>query len=400
MISVNEALERILIKIAPVPSETVSLTEGAGRVLVSDLVARRTQPPFDVSAMDGYAVRAKDVTEASAILELVGESPAGSSYQGEVCAGKAVRIFTGAPVPSGADSIVIQENVTPLDDQRVQMMAPAELGRHIRRRGIDFLEGEIGLRGGQLLSARDVGLAAAMDVPWLEVTRKPRIAILATGDELTLPGDPTSQDQIVSSCPYALGSYINQWGGEAVHLGIARDNEQSLKRAAEGAHGMDLFVTIGGASVGDHDLVRDVLAEVGMNLEFWRVAMRPGKPMMFGEINGMPLLGLPGNPVSCIVCAVLFLKPTVGALLGRNRSELAPTFETARLGKKLSPNANRQDYIRATLEHHEEDQFIATPFDLQDSSVMSVLSAADCLIVRAPLAPEASAGDSVQILRL
>ncbi len=400
MISVDDALDRILTTITALPPETVSLTQGAGRVLAADVVAQRNQPPFDASAMDGYAVRAKDASKVPAILKQVGESAAGSNFDGKVDKGQTVRIFTGAAVPEGADAIVIQEDVEVLEGRYVRIDKAAELGRHIRSKGTDFLKGHIGLKRGQMLTARDIGLAAAMNVPWLEVTRKPRISVLATGDELTFPGDPSSEDQIISSSPYALGAFISQWGGESIQLGIAKDNEQSLKQALENGRGTDLFVTIGGASVGNHDLVRDVLGNKGMSLEFWKVAMRPGKPMLFGEIGGVPLLGLPGNPVSCLVCALLFLKPILGALLGRNKSMLIPPIETARLGKNVGANGKRQDYMRATLEHGESGELIATPFKLQDSSVMSLLAAAGCLIVRPPHAPAAKQGQSVNILRL
>ena len=350
--------------------------------------------------MDGYAVRAGDVADASTVLELIGESAAGTDYDGKLAAGQTVRIFTGAAVPDGADAIVIQEDVTALANNQIKFNDPAIRGRHIRRKGIDFLKGDTGLSQGQMLSARDLGLAASMDLPWLEVTRKPKIALLATGDELAFPGDVSSPDQIISSSPYALGAYLQQWGADSVQLGIARDNEQSLKRAAESARGTDLLVTLGGASVGDHDLVRDVLSDMGMTLEFWRVAMRPGKPMMFGDINGVPLLGLPGNPVSCLVCALLFLKPIVAMMLGQGKTKHENSLEAAKLGKDLPANGKRQDYMRATLERDDHGDLIATPFELQDSSVMSLMATADCLVVRPPFAPAAQQSESVKILRL
>ena len=401
MLSVAEALARITAAFAPLPAETVGLAEALGRVLAEDVAARVTQPPTDVSAMDGYAVRAADVAQITdgmpARLEVVGRAPAGAAHDGSVEPGQAVRIFTGGPLPEGADAIVIQED-TETEGDTVIVKEGAPEGHYVRPAGLDFRAGEVGLAAGRLLSARDVGLAAAMDRPWLRVHRRPRVALLATGDEVVLPGDPRGPYQIVSSNGFSLAAFVQACGGQAIHLGIAPDDVAALETLVEGARGADLLVTTGGVSVGEHDLIRDALDRKGLDLDFWRIAMRPGKPLLFGRIGETPILGLPGNPVSSLVCATLFLRPAIEVMLGRKGGNQAP--ETAILGADLGANDRRQDYLRARIEVDSAGRRRAVPFARQDSSMLATLAQADCLIVRGPLAAPAKAGEVVEIVPL
>ena len=396
MISVEEALGRIVGAFEALPAETIGLSEGLGRVLAEDVVARVTQPPHDVSAMDGYAVRAADVAEAPVSLEVVAEIAAGSAFEGRLESGQAARIFTGAPLPAGADSIVIQEN-TEAGDGSVRVLQGAAAGRYVRPAGLDFKTGDVGIAAGRRLTSRDIGLAAAMNRPWLKVRRKPRIAILSTGDEVVLPGEPLGANQIVASNGFSLAAFVAAAGGQPLHLGIAADDRSALEATLDQAAGSDLLITSGGASVGKHDLVQAALVEKGMDLDFWKIAMRPGKPLMFGRLGATPVLGLPGNPVSGLVCALLFLRPAMAALLGL---ETEDPRETARLGAPLGANDERQDYLRARLESDSEGRLTALPFERQDSSMLATLARADCLVVRPPHAPPAEAGESVAILRL
>jgi molybdopterin molybdotransferase len=381
----------------PLGGEFVSLAEAHGRVLAEDVVARRTQPPFAVSAMDGYAVRAADVAHVPVELKVVGSVPAGQRYDGALAAGQAVRIFTGAPVPDDADAIVIQEDTDRIGD-RVTVKEGAAAGKHIRPGGLDFKEGAVGLKAGRRLTARDVGLAAAMNRPWLLVHRRPRVAILPTGDEVVMPGDPVGPNQIVSSNALALGALIEGIGAVALQLPIAPDDSASLQRIAEGASGADLLVTTGGASVGEHDLVHDALGRTGLAIDFWTVAMRPGKPLMVGRFRDTLMIGLPGNPVSTLVCGLLFVKPAIERLLGLDTTAVPPA--TARLKTGLRANDRRQDYLRAKLTRGADGILEAEPFRMQDSSMMSLLAAADCLVIRAPHAPAAEPGERVEIIPL
>ena len=397
MISVEEARRRLLAPLAPLGAEQVALSEAVGRVLAEDVSARRTQPPFAVSAMDGYAVRAADVASVPARLKVVGSVPAGQAYAGTVGRGEAVRIFTGAPVPSGADAIIIQED-TERDGDIVTVREAAPEGHYVRPAGLDFRAGDVGLRAGRRLGARDVGLAAAMNRPWLLLRRRPRIAILPTGDEVVMPGDPVGPNQIVSSNGLALAALVTQCGGIPVHLAIAPDDSTALQRIASGAAGADFLVTTGGASVGEHDLVRDALQASGLTLDFWKIAMRPGKPLMVGRYRDTPMLGLPGNPVSTLVCGLLFLKPAIERLLGLAAAAAPPV--RARLAVALPANDRRQDYLRATLARGPDGTLEARPFDKQDSAMMSLLARADCLVLRQPLAAAAAQGESVEIILL
>ncbi len=364
-------------------------------VLAEDVAARVTQPWAPVSAMDGYAVRAEDVASLPAVLEQVGAVPAGQSHAGTVGPGQCVRIFTGAPLPDGTDTVVIQED-TAAEGDRITARDCEGKGAFVRPAGLDFSAGDVLLHEGRVMSARDVGIAAAMNHPWLRVRRRPRVAILATGDEVVMPGDPIGPNQLVSSNGLALSALVTACGGIPVNLGIALDSRESLSRMAAGAAGTDLLITTGGASVGEHDLIRDVLGDRGLELDFWKIAMRPGKPLMFGHIDGTPMLGLPGNPVSSMVCGLLFVRPALLALLGMDGADHLTA--TARLGGELPANDRRQDYLRSRLNRDADGQAIATPFDLQDSSVMSGLARADCLVVRPPHAPAALKDDPVEIV--
>ncbi|MFC5355378.1 gephyrin-like molybdotransferase Glp [Azospirillum himalayense] len=398
MLQVGEARTRILAAFTALPAETVPLPDALGRVLAEPAVARLTQPPFAAAAMDGWAVRAVDIVPASAdapvTLRRIGESAAGHAFAGTVGAGEAVRIFTGAPLPAGADAVVMQEDCEDAGDRvRVGRAVPA--GRFIRPAGLDFTAGEELLPKGRLLTARDVALAAAANLPWLRVHRRPRVAVLATGDEIALPGDPLGPSQIVSSNALGLCALVASQGGVAHNLGVAKDDPEHLAAMAAGAAGCDLLVTTGGASQGEHDHVRDVLG--GLSLDFYRVAMKPGKPLIFGTANGMPLLGLPGNPVSTGVAALLFLVPVLHRLQGLPAENA--TF-AARLGAPLKANDDRTDFLRATLSTGAEGEPVATPFPRQDSAMMSRLARADALIVREPQATAAAVGDRVTVIPL
>jgi molybdopterin molybdotransferase len=401
MISVEEARARIVAALSPVAAETVALSDAFGRVLAADAVARRTQPPFAVSAMDGWAVRHADLAAIPARLAEIGAAPAGKAFPGQVGPGQAVRIFTGGPLPAGADTVVIQEDAA-ADGTRITINQPTKKGAYVRPTGLDFRAGDVGLRAGRRLHARDIALAAAMNLPWLVVRRRPRIAILATGDELVRPGEPIGPDQIVSSNALALAAVVRAAGGEPIDLGIAPDEPGALAGMAAAARGCDLLVTLGGASVGDADLVHKILGTQGRDIDFWRIAMRPGKPLMFGQVKltdgaAVRLLGLPGNPVSALVCAMIFVNPAIAALLDLPIED--EPLIAARLGTALPANDRRQDYLRSQLQR-DGDGWIATPFPVQDSSMLAPLAAADCLVLRAPHAPAAKAGDTVGVIRL
>ena len=396
MIPVEEARARILKALRPMPAEQVGLTEAFGRVLAEDIAARVSAPPTAVSAMDGYAVRATDVQETPAKLRVVVEIPAGQSSARIIGTGEAARIFTGAPLPEGADTIVIQED-TEREGDTVTVKESAEHGAFVRPAGLDFAVGDVLLREGRVLTARDVGLAAAMNRPWLMVSRRPRVALLATGDEIVLPGDPVSETRIISSNTFALAAMVRASGGEPNVLGIAGDSAESLRRLVGAAEGADILVTTGGASVGEHDIVQAVLGELGLSLDFWRIAMRPGKPLMFGQLGPTPMLGFPGNPVSSMVCAVLFLRPALQRMLGAT----GPVEdEKAVLAGPLRANDRRQDYLRATLQRTDSGELRVQTFARQDSSMFATLARSDCLVVRAPHAPAAAVGDRVTIIRL
>lgn len=396
MIPVDEALAKVVSGFRPLPAEQVALPDALGRVLAEDLASRIASPPLAVSSMDGYAVRSADLVQPGIGLKRIGEAAAGKAFDGCVEPGTCVRIFTGAPVPEGADAVEMQEN-TSVDGDRVTFAEAVAAGRFVRPAGMDFTAGEVLLKAGTRLSARDLGLAAAMNRPWLQVRRRPRVAILATGDELSMPGDPIGGAGIASSNSVAVAAYVRALGGEPLDLGIARDDEASLRRLLDGAKGADLLVTIGGASVGDRDLVRQVLGEGALDLGFYKVAMRPGKPLIFGRLGEVPVLGLPGNPVSAGVTAFLFLRPALAVMQGVWQEDRP---ETALLGAAVKANDARQDYLRASLAVDADGNLLATPFPGQDSALMARFAAADCLVVRPPRAAAAAAGDRVAILRL
>jgi molybdopterin molybdotransferase len=399
LMPVAEALARVLADAEPLAAEAAPLAQAHGRVLAADVAALRTQPPADVSAMDGYAVRSADVAKAPVKLKLVGEVAAGHPFRGTVGAGEAARIFTGGVLPPGTDTIVIQEN-TVREGEAVVVTVASGKGKHVRVEGLDFKRGAVLLTKGRRLTDRDLALAAAMNHPTVPVHRCPKVALLATGDELVMPGATPGFGQIVYSNGYATMALARREGCEVVDLGIVPDRLAETAAGARRARevGADILVTSGGASVGDYDLVREALAAEGLALSFWKVALRPGRPMMHGRLGPMHVLGLPGNPVSAYVCAVLFLLPLIRQLAGR--SEVAPAPETARLGCDLPANDERADYLRAMLTTGSDGAPIATPAAVQDSSMLMPLARADCLLVREPFAPPAEAGDRCSIIRL
>jgi molybdopterin molybdotransferase len=394
MMSVDEAVQRVMRAFAPLPSEKIPLTEALGRVLAHDMIATLDHPPAPMSAMDGYAVRTGDA-RVGAELTVIGEAPAGRPFAGRVGANQAVRIFTGGVVPEGADAVVIQEDAV-AHGTSVRIAEAPRPEENVRRRGLDFHIGDVLLERGRRISARDVALLAAGDFAHVEVTRKPRVAVVATGDELTRPGEPRAPGGIVASSTYALQAMVRDWGGDPVDLGIIPDRAEELGRLPEAARGMDLILTLGGASVGDHDLIQSALAPHGFVLDFWKIAMRPGKPLIFGRLNASPLIGLPGNPVSAMVCALLFVRPAISAMLGTPYS--APV-STVRLAAPLKANGKRQDYIRARLSAS-EGVLVAEPFRLQDSSMQKIFAHADALIIRRVDAAAAAPGDNVEVLLL
>ena len=395
---VPEALQRVLATARPLPAESVPLNDAYSRVLAEDIVALRTQPPAAVSAMDGYAVRADDVAKAPATLKLIGEVAAGHPFEGSVGPGQAARIFTGGVMPEGADTVVIQE-ITTRDGANVRFDKPTAKGRNVRGQGIDFSQGQVLLRKGRRLTDRDLMLAAAMNHPRLSVHRRPKVAVLGTGDELVAPGSAPGAGEIVYSNGFALIAMARREGAEVNDLGIARDKVDDIAAAVRRARdwGADILLTTGGASVGEHDLVQKALAAEGLQLSFWRIALRPGKPMMHGGLGGMQVLGVPGNPVSSYVCAFLFLVPLIRTLAGR--ADIDHPTAPAMLGRDLPANDERADYLRATLKDS-PDGPVATPLPNQDSSLMAPLSAADCLVIRLPHAPAAAAGSPCVILKL
>jgi molybdopterin molybdotransferase len=396
VLSVDEARARVLAPLRPLPAEVVALADAWGRVLAEPVRARLANPPADVSAMDGYALRAEDGT-VGARLRVVGEAPAGHPFAGGVGPGEAVRLYTGSLMPDGADSVLLQEDAT-RDGDGVEVGEAVRPGRHVRPRGQDFAEGDEVLAAGRRLGARDVGLAAAANRPWLTVHRRPRVALLATGDEIALPGDPVPPGGIVSSNTHALAALVRASGGEPLLLPIARDDRAALAAAARGARGADLLVTTGGASVGDYDLVQAALGDDGFALDFWKVAMRPGKPLVSGMLGALPVLGLPGNPVSALVCALLFLAPALARLSGLPGDPPAPV--QARLGAPVAANDHRADHLRAALRTEADGTLVATPFPRQDSAMLRALAEAGCLVLRARHAPALPEGAPVPVLRL
>ncbi|TAD92321.1 MAG: molybdopterin molybdenumtransferase MoeA [Alphaproteobacteria bacterium] len=391
MLPVADARAALLQRLSPVGVEDVPLPVALGRVLAHDVVARLTQPPFDAASMDGWAVRSADLAGGPTTLLPIGSVAAGYRFDGTVGPGEAVRIFTGAPLPAGADAVVMQEDVRQSGEA---ILVPGGIapGTFVRRAGMDFAHGVTGLRAGRRLTARDIGLAAAMDHPWLTVRRRPVVALLPTGDEVVRPGDPRGPSQIVSANALALAAMVEQAGGCVRQLGIAPDRPEAIAEAARAARGADVLVTTGGASVGAHDFVQAGLSAEGLELGFWKVALRPGKPLLVGRLGEMQVLGLPGNPVSAMVCGILFLLPAIRALLGLPPG---PETDSLPLARALPANDGREEYLRARLVNGAAD-----PFANQDSAMISVMAAADLLVIRPAHAPAIAAGTPVPVIWL
>ncbi|MGN6286010.1 MAG: molybdopterin molybdotransferase MoeA [Afipia sp.] len=402
LMPVADALAAVLADVQPLPEEAVALDEAFHRTLARDVAALRTQPPAAMSAMDGYAVRTADATPG-ARLKVIGEVAAGRPFDGTLKAGQAARIFTGGVIPAGADAIVIQED-TARDGDAVVINDAAKQNAHIRVAGLDFREGQVLLKQGTQLTDRDLSLAAAMNHPRLPVHRRPRVAVLATGDELVMPGTTPGPGQIVYSNGFAIRALARSEGADVVDLGIAHDTidatTEAIRRGRDS--GADVLITTGGASVGDHDVVQRALQAEGVEMAFWKVALRPGKPMMHGRLprgtGAMRVIGLPGNPTSSYICAFLFMVPLLRALAGR--SDIHHTLETATLGNDLRANDPRQDYLRARIETKPDGSVVAFTVNHQDSSLLVNLATARALIIRPPHAPAARAGDPCPILRL
>lgn len=394
MLTVDEALSKLFALCPAVDAETVPLRRAAGRVLLADAVARLTQPPFAASAMDGYAIREADNVKGTR-LAVIGEAAAGRGFAGSVGAGQAVRIFTGAPVPEGAERVVLQEDVTREGDT-ITLGDRLETGANIRPAGQDFRAGDR-LAAPRRLSPADLGLAAAMNVAEVSVARRPAVALIATGDELVMPGEPPGPDQIVASNSFALAAMAEAEGAEVRLLPIARDTEESLRYTLSLAADADMIVTIGGASVGDHDIVGKVAGDLGLERAFWRIAMRPGKPLMAGRLGRSVMLGLPGNPVSSIVCGHLFMLPMIRAMQGLPAR--AASRQRARLGQPVAANGPREHYMRARLRPGIGLTEIV-PFERQDSALLSILTEADALLVRPIGDGPRTAGDEVEYIAI
>jgi molybdopterin molybdotransferase len=399
MLSVADALARVLADAQALPAVEAELIDAHGRVLARDLRALRTQPPESVSAMDGYAVRAGDMANVPTRLKMIGEVAAGRPFERAIGAGEAARIFTGGVMPAGADTVVIQEHATRSGNEVTITRAPAR-GRNIRVAGLDFRTGDTLLARGHRMASRDLALAAAMNHPHVPVHRRPKVALLATGDELVPPGSQPGPGQIVYSNGFALMALARAEGAQVIDLGIAPDRLGETIDAVRRARAAfaDVLVTTGGASVGDYDLVQKAFAAEGLTLSFWKVALRPGRPLMHGRLGEMQVLGLPGNPVSAFVCGLLFLVPLLRTLSGRADVNL-PT-DSAVLGCDLPANDERADFLRAALGPEPEGRLVATPFQTQDSSMVGVLAKADCLVVREPYAPAAAAGTACTVIRM
>ncbi len=398
LLPVSEALERLLASARPGAAESVPLSEAAGRVLAEPVNALRTQPPFAASAMDGYAVLAADVAHVPARLNVIGQAPAGKRFAGSVGPKQAVRIFTGAPVPSGADTILIQENARVSGNGIIEAIETVAVGRHIRTMGLDFKEGDTLLEKGRVLDAAALSLAASGNHPRLPCLKTPLVTIIATGDELLPPGNEPGSDQIIASNAYGVAAIAQFAGARVFDLGIVPDKRDAIAAAVRQAHeaGADVIVTLGGASVGDHDLIHDVLTGEGVELDFWKIAMRPGKPLMSGRLGRTRIIGLPGNPVASLVCSHLFLKPLLMALGGR---QYKPDFRDAVLGVDMAANDLREDYMRAIVTE-KDGAVVATPFAVQDSSMLKTLADANALLIRRPFAPAARSGDPCRVLML
>ncbi len=397
LLPVADARRLIVSSLKPLDMETVKLADALGRALAEPPVARVSHPPADVSAMDGYAVRAEDLSTVPATLRVIGESAAGHPSPETVGPGTAVRIFTGAVVPKGANTVVIQENAEALADN-VSVKEQTLHGKNIRPAGQDFKAGETILIAPRRLSARDIGLLAAMNVPEIRAYRRPRVGVLSTGDEIVLPGETPGSGQIFSANGPGLCAFVQSAGGEPVHLGVVPDDASALLETVSNAKDLDMIVTSGGVSVGDHDLIKQSLVSEGLNVSFHKIAMRPGKPLLFGDFMGLPFMGLPGNPVSAMVCALLFLGPAIDVLSGLPGD--APKTVPAILDTPLAENDGREDYIRALSSSHDGGHLHVSALPRQDSAMVAALAKSDALIVRPPNAPAAAAGQHVPIICL
>jgi molybdopterin molybdotransferase len=396
MLSVEEARRRLLAAVGETGIEWVGLENALDRVLAADVAARHDQPRTAVSAMDGYAVRAGDTGDPRHWLRVVGENRAGETAVLDIQPGEAARVFTGSALPAGADAVAIQENATREGD-RVRFSRPSRQGEFVRPAGLDFDAGWVGLRAGEVLGPRRIGLAAALGHCWLPVRCRPQIGILASGDELVRPGEPLGPDRIVSSNTHTIAALLRRWGAVPVDLGIAADDLAATEQALARPGGLDLLVTSGGASVGEYDLIQSALLRLGAPPDFWKIAMRPGKPMMFARIDRTPLLGLPGNPVSATVCSMIFLRAMVRRMLN-----LDPALETraARVVRALPENDEREEYLRARIVAGDDSGTWVEPAARQDSSMFATMTQADVLIVRPPHAPQLAEGQRVPILDL
>lgn len=398
LLPVDDALARVLANAVRLGEEEIPIAQARGRFLSRDLVAKRTQPPVDVSAMDGYAVRAADLAKGS--VKLVGESAAGHGYGAALKSGETVRIFTGAPVPEGADAILLQEDAE-TGDGGVRLKPGASVGAHIRAKGLDFSEGAAALSAGTRLGFAELALAAAMNHATAPVARRPRVALLASGDELVPPGTEPGPSQIIACNSFAVGAIASDAGAEVIDLGLFRDDLAELERGIGLAREAkaDILVTLGGASVGDRDLLKPALARQGMTLDFWKIAMRPGKPLISGRLGDAHILGLPGNPVASIVCSLVFLAPLIRALQGDPKAG-ADRTETAIAGADLPANKVRRDYMRATLTKDAQGRLVATPMPMQDSSLLTELAQSQALLVREPGDAPSPAGSPCRIWRV
>lgn len=396
LMPVADALGRILDGVRPLPAEAIAISVAAGRVLAVPVVAKRDQPPFRGSAMDGYAVRHADVATLPATLLVAGVSAAGHGHRKALQAGQAIRILTGAPVPPNADTVVIQEN-TRREGELLTVLNPTTLGKNIRRVALDFARGDVLLEAGQRLRPRDIGLAAAGNAATLQVRRKPHVILFTTGDELVLPGDKPKPDQIISSNSNAIAAMAESLGARVTNLGIVKDSLAATKAAVMRGLKGDILLTTGGASVGDHDYVQEAFKACGVKIGFWKIAMRPGKPFMYGRKGKVHVMGLPGNPVSALVATRLFLKPLIDTMLGLPFEGAAPL---ATLTVAMPANDDRQDYVRAILETAADGRRSVQPFTLQDSSMQRTMQLANALIIRPPHAEKAPVGTLVPVLLL
>ncbi|MEC8643150.1 MAG: gephyrin-like molybdotransferase Glp [Pseudomonadota bacterium] len=401
LLPVNEALSRILAGLAPSKAERRAVQDVRGRLLATDIAARLSLPPAAVSAMDGYAVRAADCTATGAMLTRIGESAAGVPWNGRIGAGEAVRIFTGAVIPEGADTILLQEDASAtgeVDGASITVNEVPRAAQFVRPAGLDVSAGDIILKAGTLMSARLIALAISAGHTEVGVWRRPHVGILSTGDELVAPGETPGPGQIISSNASYLSSFVAACGAVPVDLGIARDRPGDMLACVRAASTtLDLIVTTGGASVGVHDHVVDDLSASGTELGFWKIAMRPGKPLIHGRIDGTPLLGLPGNPVSSAVCANIFLRPAIARLSGGDHQ---PQMVAVRLSIDLKANDRRQDYLRATLAYDKQGHAVVTPARKQDSSMISIYAGANALVVRPPFDAARQTGDMVMVMPL